>query len=366
MSSESLAAVVVALALYLAPGPARAAALLDAAFQGSTSSGPDLNNTPFTVGNGSDRLMIISVSTAGDVPVASASFRGVPATRVFTQTSVAAGPLCRTEIWRIVGPPSGTGFVAVSLTGMTSFGLGVVSYSGVDQSNPVTVYSTAAGMASPVRVVVTAPDSRPALGVACLGGIWAMLTGPDATTGGGQSVLWDFTERNVVGLGGHLAVMGGGAMTWDIAFRGSFAWVATGLSINPSGLPPSPDAGADANPDVSPDAQLDVGPPDELAAAPDLTPADAGVEAGTDAEQTADAATDEGGADAGESSADAEVDATADDRSGRSPVDGDPGGTTVHDVNLRVGCACRLGGGSGPAGFWLLLPLALLFARRRR
>ena len=146
------------------------------------------------------------------------SFRGLPASRFTSLGTNQPGALCRTEIWRLVNPPSGAGLVAVNLSAATAFGVGVVSYSGVNQKNPVVSGSTAIGATSPVRVTASVSDARPVVAVACLGGTWAMKAGPDAVAGAGDTNLWDFTERNVVGLGGQQAAQGGATVSWNVTW----------------------------------------------------------------------------------------------------------------------------------------------------
>jgi MYXO-CTERM domain-containing protein len=354
------------LASLAAPRSAGAAVILDAFAQGSTALSNSLDNTAFTVGTGIDRLMIIVVSMNGEVPVTSVSYRGINATRYFVQGSSQPGSLCRTEIWRLVDPPSGASFVKVTLSSATEFGVGVVSYSNVDQKTPTSIVTTTTGGTSPVRVSVSVPDSRPVLAMACLGGSWAMRMGPDAVHGPGDTTLWDFTEKNVVGLGAQQVAQGGGTVSWNVTWADPFAWAAAGLSITPAGLmPPPPDAGPDLAPDVGPDVGRDTRPPgDPMAAAPDAGADMAPPPPAPDAQvPEEDAAEIEPLPDADVVSEDADPDPPPAD--GPIALPRDPGGTTIRDVNLEVGCACRLGGHGRP----VLVPalaLGLLLVRRRR
>jgi len=361
------AALAVLAVLLLGAAPARAAVVLDAFAQGSASNSPDLTDTRFTVGTGADRLMIITVSLAGNASATSVSFRGVPAQRVsFVSTGVPAAP-CRAELWRIVAPPVGLGLVAVTVSSPTAFGVGVVSYSGVDQSTPTTAASSGTGMSSPVRIMANVPDGRPLLGVACLGGTWPMRAGPDAVAGLGDTGLWDFTEPSVVGLGSQQASPGTAQVSWNVTWSGSFAWAALGMTINPSAA--SPDAGVDAGADAASDAASDTGPPDtatmppDAPAPPDVGQADAGAdgqEPDADELPDADVVVEVDAEEPADGGADEPTAPPAD--AGVSPDDGD--GTTARDVNLRVGCACRVGDVGRPsAGLFVLL---IVIARRRR
>jgi hypothetical protein len=347
-----------ALALML-PAAARAAVVLDAFHQGSASNSPDLTNTPFTVGPGANRLMIIAVSIAGDVPVTSAGFKGVAAQRFLTESNNQPSAPCHTEVWRIINPPTGPGTVAVTLSGAAAFGVGVVSYFGVDQKNPMGTAGTSAGTDSSIRVSANVPDGRPLVGVACLGGSWPMLAGPNAVTGSGDTNLWDFTEPNLVGLGGHQASAGSVTVSWNVAFSGTFVWAAAGVTIAPAALAPPPDAGPDASPDLRPDARLPGDPPAGTDLAPDLPPPpDAGIDAQDPADPDAEIEPD-----ADIQIEDAEMEPPLEE-DGPPPLAEDGGQTTVRDVNLRVGCACRQGA-SGRPGVALIVVLGWLLARRR-
>lgn len=338
--------------LALAPGRAQGAAVLDNFRQGSHAGTSSLS-IGFTVGSGPDRLLLVGVSTASaNVGVTAVSFRGMAGARVMALPVNQSGRDCRVELWRIVDPPSGVGQVSVTLSATAAMGMGMAAYSGVDQESPVSSMVTATGSASPVRVPVSVSSARPILGLACLGGTWPMLSGPDAIASSGDTNLWDFTEANVVGLGNHQALSGAGAaaISWNVIFSGSFTWGAIGLSITPAALPPPPPP--DAAPDAAPDVRLaeDVLVPGDVA-----VPAE---DAGPDPVIQPDA------------DADAEDDASAGPDAG-APADlatpDDPDGDIIaRDVNLRVGCACRLGGEGRSASLFVgALALLALSIRRR-
>jgi MYXO-CTERM domain-containing protein len=368
--------------LVLLAAPAPAAVLLQGNQQGSAANTDLLDTTAFTVGTGANQVMIIAVSSSGSPTVTRASFKGVPAQRFFSQDNSQPGAMCRTELWRIIDPPSGAGSVTVALSAMTSFGVGVLLYSGVDQKTPTEVITMLEGSSSSIRLTTSVPDNRPLVGVACLGGTWPMKPGPNAVSGSGDLTLWDFTERNVVGLGGQQAMAGSTTVSWNVSFTDPFHWAAVALTITPSGLAsPLPDAGPDLARDAGPDLARDAGPDLARDARPDTRPdsdpppppPDAGAEfpapptpdAGDDAEVV-----DE---DAGEiqPNPDAEAGGEGEDAEpapppadGAMPVPDELGGTT-RNVNFEVGCACRLSGRARP-GLIPALVLGLLALRRRR
>jgi hypothetical protein len=349
-----------------APDAAWGAAVMDNFRQGSHAGTASLS-IGFTVGSGSDRLLLVGVSTArSDVTVTGVSWRGMSGTRVAALPVNQGTRDCRSELWRIIDPPSGMGQVAVSLSSPSAIGMGMVAYSGVDQQSPTGNLVTASGSASPVRVVIPAAGSRPILGMACLGGTWGMMSGPDAVAASNDVNLWDFTEQNVVGLGNHQVASGSTAISWNVSFSNPFAWGIMGVSITPVGGAPPPDA-APPPPDVAPP------PPDVAPPPPDVSvPADAAVprdvespggDLGVKLDPQPDAGEEPDPSDLPDALEIPDDVAPPPDTTGT----GDPdSGTTVRDVDLQVGCACRLGGG-GRSSAWMLVWLAAqALALRRR
>jgi MYXO-CTERM domain-containing protein len=139
----------------------------------------------------------------------------------------------------------------------------------------------------------------------------------------GQRLLWDATEPRLVALGSAEPATGPSvSMTWN-ATRGNLAWASSAVSLLPASS--AEDAGTvDSGTDVGAlEAPLAV---DDGDAAVDAEPRD-------------------GGLDVTEGEASAAI------------------------VNLRVGCACRMGAARSPAGSAvgpLLAALALLRRRQRR
>jgi MYXO-CTERM domain-containing protein len=350
-SAPRVAAAALLAALALAPGLARAAAVLDN-FRQRSHAGASSLSLGFTVGSGADRLLLVGVTTArSDAAVTEVSFRGIAGIRILALPITQGGRSCRTELWRIVDPPSGNGQVAVSLSATTAMGMGMVSYTGVDQDSPIGGLTSAAGTTSPARVSVSAGSARPIVGVACLGGAWPMLMGPDALAASGETNLWDFTETNVVGLGNHqeLPAAGSTSISWNIIFPDPFSWGAIGVSITPAAPAPPP---ADAGPDLAPDVRV----PEDLFVPADLAPPEPDA-----AEVVIDPAADASDPLPDLPAAPDTEGAPADARSAGEPDADD----TTRDVNLRIGCACRVGGGERGGSFLLALALLALSIRRR-
>jgi len=335
MRRGGTAATVLALtALAIWERRAQAAVAVDATLQASVFDQAEIESPNLTIGTAARRLLVVAVAVGSPtVEVGGVTWNGVALTRLEGRMLPGPGGFCHLQLWTLVEPAAGRNLLRVSLSGTAAFGLGAVSYSGVDPRAPLGPTQWTTGTGDPVALAVPAPGDRPVLAAACLAGPWT--TGPTdntpaAVVSPSETAFWNFTEPGVVGLGSHrLAMNGLGQVRWMVETVDPFAWLAVALSIKPDGEV-LPDAGPDAGGDGAPgDGSTDVSGGDAVA---------------HDAAAPADAA---------------EVGPSAPDAA-EAP---DTSGTT--DVRLRVGCACRAGG-RDPGGAWLTLALGLVAFRRAR
>ena len=94
-----------------------------------------------SVGTGEDRLLIVEVTTK-QTAVSSVTYGGTPLSFL---DSAANDDHARVEFWYLVDPPAGTASIVVSLPMQDKITAGSVSYSGVDQSSPLGVWTAATG-----------------------------------------------------------------------------------------------------------------------------------------------------------------------------------------------------------------------------
>jgi MYXO-CTERM domain-containing protein len=320
------------LAALAAPRGARAAVVLESFAQDSARNRDLLEVLHFAVGQGTERLLIVGISIADpQVQATSVTWRGVPLQVLGARSHTAGGNDCRTELWTLADPASGLNVLRVQLSGSAPVGLGAVSYAGVDQRSATSARTWLVGANSDVVANVLAPDGRPVVAAACLGGPWIAGRGPgprpaSAAVNQAARGLWDFTEPGVVGIGSHrFATDGRARLRWDVTSTASFVWLAGVVSVTPSGES-VPDGGLEDLPDGG---ATDQRPLEEL---PD---------AAADARSAPD--------DVGEPDAFAGEDTVV----------------VARNVNLEVGCACRVGAGGGsPGGVLLLVGLVVLVGRR--
>jgi len=336
----ALAALVALAGLGASQRRGQAAVMVDNTLQESVFDRAELETPNFTVGGGPKRLLVVSVALANPaVEVGMVSWNGTALTRVEARTMAGPDGFCHLQLWTLVEPVAGPNRLRVSLSGASAFGLGVVSYTGVDPRAPLGPAGWASGIGGDVTLDLPAPGDRPVLAAACLNGPWT--TGPTPSTpaaevGPKETDFWNFTEPGVVGLGSHRVAMNGlGRVRWVVDTVDPYAWLAMAVSIKPDGEI-LPDAGPDAageDADVLADAASpDAGSPD--AAAPDAAPA-------SDGNPPADLALAGG------------------------ETEANPDAPAVADVRLRVGCACRTGGPGGGGAFMVVMGSGFLAVRRR-
>src|SRR5579862_1048186 len=173
------------LALLVTRSNASAAVAVDGT---STSSSTNASSLTFskTVGSGSNRLLLVGISTKGNQNATGVTYGGVAMSRVLMLQNADW-----VEVWRLVAPATGTANVVITLTGGANFSAGAISFTGVDQGAPlggvnitsgsstapsVTVNSRAGDMVFDVMITQDAGATAPAAG-ASQTSQWSQLKG---------------------------------------------------------------------------------------------------------------------------------------------------------------------------------------------
>ena len=133
-----------------------------------------------TVGNGSNRLLLVNVSVRNNASqkVSSVTYAGKSLTQV---GYVANSSYVRAELWRLVNPPTGTSDVVVNLYAAANAVCSATSWSGVNQSTPLgSKVTTTGNSTSPYKAVTSATND-------VVYDALAALTDVTATAGAGQT-----------------------------------------------------------------------------------------------------------------------------------------------------------------------------------
>jgi hypothetical protein len=212
---------------------------------------------PHTVGTGANRYLLVEVMVLdAAVAVQSVTFGGVALARLGSGTGSAS--VCRLELWGLVAPPSGTHTVAIELSGASVSLRGALSYTGVDQNDPVgPAFRSSGSGTAPALTLASAAGELVACGL-CAGGAANITIVSDGPGQQPRGALYSSP------YGAAQADKPGAPMvtlSWQISATGVPTWALGAVSLRPAASsPPARDAGPDAPPE-GPDA---AAPPDAI------------------------------------------------------------------------------------------------------
>ena len=164
-----------------------------------------------TIGSGSNRILIVGISTGHDTSVSSVTYDGLALQLIGSQGN--PGNHTHVEMWDLVAPPVGTASIVVTLGSSQTISAGAVDFFGVDQSTPLgTFVSADATTATPSITVSSAPGNVVINTVAVQP--YQTLTAP----GSGQTQLWNYStgtsSNNCVGGGSTAPGAASVTMSW--------------------------------------------------------------------------------------------------------------------------------------------------------
>jgi hypothetical protein len=193
-----------------------------------------------TTGTGFNRLLLVAVgvhvATGDPTTVASVTYGGVPLTQVITALYSAGNPRVRSYVFNLTNPTSGTNTIAVTFAASTLYVCGAVTYSGVDQTNPIQTSNTATGSGISQSVTVTVSGA----GRAVFGHLSGHRTDPPTswtiTEGLGQNNRWSGTTYLYKGSGSDNLTVAAGprTMSWTTTSGRPVDWVCSAVVINPA------------------------------------------------------------------------------------------------------------------------------------
>ncbi len=212
-----------------ASGPASEVAL-DNVSTGTASSGLTFNISHATAGT--DRLMLVGVSIVWQSSLVSGvSYAGQPLTRVGVEQISPSNNGVRTELWALVNPPVGDDNVAITFNSdMTNVSAGVVTFTGVNQSDPYgPFYSIAQESAS---VSLTIPS---AVGELAFDTISYHRRDDTYAPDSGQTQVWK--RRQTDAAGGASSKPGAATVTMGWSGDNVRNWAMGAVSVKPTRLP---------------------------------------------------------------------------------------------------------------------------------
>jgi hypothetical protein len=339
-------AVVAAFISCVAPSQGRAAIVFGGSGRESARNTGSVSAN-LTVPVAPNTILLAGLALPSAATVVSVTWSGTPLTRLST-LGTGVPNSCRIEMWFLMDPKPGRNGVTVTLDGAYPWGVGAAAYSNVDLTRPPALVQRN-GTDTAISVTPNPSQIGALFGSACASG----SSNRGASAASGQTMLWDFTETNLVGLGGHRL-----ASPWQLSWTLQTAapWAVTGVLLTePGAPPPPPDAGSMIDTNTPPDAVS--APPDVASPTPDASTALDVSPSTPDATSVGDTS----------SRPDASAE-TVDRDSAVSDVNNtsDAGGVLVdtRPISLQVGCACEIGRGandkSSGRALGLLLGMATL------
>ncbi|MEO7341249.1 MAG: SdrD B-like domain-containing protein [Luteolibacter sp.] len=193
-----------------------------------SSAGTNSLSISHTTGSGSNRLMLVMVTTgvsSGTLPsVNSISYGGQSLSLV---NAISNGNTVRSEIWKLANPPSGTSSAVVSLSTSNPVTATVITYTGVDQSNPLGASVTGgSGKSNAYSATVSSGADELIVDSFALDGD-GNNTAPTPAAGGGQTILESM--KPAIYLNGAVSSRAGVASA-------TLSWSWTGPKQQPAGV----------------------------------------------------------------------------------------------------------------------------------
>lgn len=180
-------------------------------------------------GNGANRLLIVSVSLLNaSRPVSSVTFKGVPLT--FRGARNNDDNKARVELWYLVAPPTGSGNIVVTRTGGDETIAGALSLTGVNQTDPLGAFASAASTGS--------GSTNPSLALAGAAGQLVV----DAVVTNGETVLTagpNQTQRHSRDYdnemdGAGSTEPGAASVTMSWSKTAAAEWALAAVAVNPA------------------------------------------------------------------------------------------------------------------------------------
>lgn len=227
-------AIIAAMMLLVAAGSARAAITVDAAsfVQGNST----VHTWPHSVGLGNNTFLVVGVSIfTSNKTVSTITYAGQSLSFLGARNGGSGSKARRIEMWYLVGPPTGTTDVIVTMSNGSKVVAGATSFFGVDPAAPLGAFVSAEGENLTPTVVV--PSAADQLVIDCL----AVKANTDpVTVGPGQAQHWnELTRANGGNIIGAASTEPGAATTTMSWSQGqSEYWVIGAASIKPAPPPP--------------------------------------------------------------------------------------------------------------------------------
>ena len=215
--------------------PAIAAIAFDATANHQASNTGTSETWTHTTSTGSDRILIVGVTTRGDDGTAApngVTYDSVSMTKIRDDSY----SVSNSSLWRLVAPATGSNAIVVSwTTNAVRLVAGSMSFTGVDQTNPIDSDNGATGSSTAPSVTLTTVAAN-AWGVDNLGIRTSSSETVTIDVGDTEVERWNLLQvaNGLRGSGSHrgpLVTPGSLVMSWTIS--GSRPWGISAASLKP-------------------------------------------------------------------------------------------------------------------------------------
>lgn len=190
----------------------------------STGTGTDSTITvSHTTGAGANRLMLVGISIGANVTVSSVTYGGTALTLVIYQPGYYSDE--KSYIYQLVAPVSGAADVVVTLSSSAGTVVGVMTFTGVNQTTPLGTPAGNTGSGSLVTVDISSGANELVFDT-------LMVYPRTLTVGAGQTERWDITDTNCKGAASTEPGAATVTMSWTLG--SSTSWGTCGVSIKPA------------------------------------------------------------------------------------------------------------------------------------
>lgn len=195
----------------------------------SAHTDPDSNTLSWShTTSGSDRIMIVGVTTRSNTPVASLTYGGANLTKIRHDNP---GSDVRTELWVLVAPDQGTHSVDLVVDNSTTIEAGATTWTGVAA---VGNNAGASGWGTPASVDLASSSGEVVVDV-----VGTQNAGATVTAGEGQTERWN--EVGTAGVGAASSEPGAPTVTMSWALGMEESWAISAVALLPAGGSYDPD-----------------------------------------------------------------------------------------------------------------------------
>ena len=204
----------------------------DAASSAHTDPDADTLSWEHTT-SGSDRIMLVGVTTRSNTAVSSLTYAGTSLTKIRHDNP---GSDVRTELWYLIAPPEGTGLVELTAEAATTIEAGATTWTGVGQTVEEALGANvgAFGLSTTAAVDIASAEGQVVVDV-----VGTQNANATVTAGAGQTERWNVIGTAGVGAASSEPGAATVTMSWDLAVEES--WAISAVALLPSGGSYDPD-----------------------------------------------------------------------------------------------------------------------------